>query len=63
MSDLFWLTDSQMERLKPFFPLSNGVSRVRDKGILNGIIFINRNGLRRLNAPSAYSPHKTHFNR
>jgi hypothetical protein len=21
MSDLFWLTEAQMERLKPFFPL------------------------------------------
>jgi transposase len=28
MSDLFWLTDAQMERLKPFFPRSHGVPRV-----------------------------------
>ncbi len=28
MSDLFWLTVAQMERLKPFFPLSHGVPRV-----------------------------------
>lgn len=28
MSDLSWLTDAQMERLKPFFPLSHGVPRV-----------------------------------
>ena len=28
MSDLFWLTDDQMARLKPFFPLSHGVPRV-----------------------------------
>lgn len=27
MGDLFWLTDVQMERLKPFFPLSHGVRR------------------------------------
>ena len=46
MSDLFWLTDEQMERLKPFFPLSHGVPRVDDKRVLSGIIFINRNGLR-----------------
>jgi len=24
MSDLFWLTDEQMERLRPFFPKSHG---------------------------------------
>ncbi|MCA3530908.1 MAG: IS5/IS1182 family transposase, partial [Paracoccus sp. (in: a-proteobacteria)] len=24
MSNLFWLTDEQMERLKPFFPKSHG---------------------------------------
>ena len=28
MSDLFWLTEAQMERLKPFLPLSHGVPRV-----------------------------------
>ena len=30
MSDLFWLTDAQLERLKPFFPLSHCVPRVDD---------------------------------
>ena len=28
MSDLFWLTDEQMERLRPFFPKSHGKPRV-----------------------------------
>ena len=46
MDDLFWLTEAQMERLKPFFPLSHGVPRVDDRRVLSGIIFINRNGLR-----------------
>ena len=59
MSDLFWLTDTQMERLKPFFPLSHGVPRVDDKRVLSGIIFINRNGLRWRDAPAVCSPHKT----
>ncbi|MCA3544001.1 MAG: IS5/IS1182 family transposase, partial [Rhodobacter sp.] len=27
MSNLFWLTDEQMERLKPFFPKSHGKPR------------------------------------
>lgn len=46
MSDLFWLTDDQLERMKPFFPLSHGKPRVDDRRVLSGIIFINRNGLR-----------------
>ena len=46
MSNLFWLTDEQMERLKPFFPKSHGTPRVDDWRVLNGLAFINRNGLR-----------------
>jgi transposase len=30
MSNLFWLTDAQMERLKPIFPQSHGKPRVDD---------------------------------
>ena len=30
MSDLFWLTDEQMERLRPFFPKSHGKHTVED---------------------------------
>ena len=63
MSDLFWLTEAQMERLKPFFPLSHGVPRVDDRRVLSGIIFINRNGLRWRDAPAAYGPPKTLYNR
>ncbi len=63
MSDLFWLTDAQMARLEPFFPMSHGKPRVDDRRVLSGIIFINRNGLRWRDAPSAYGPHKTLYNR
>ena len=63
MSDLYWLTDEQMERLKPFFPLSHGVPRVDDRRVLSGIIFINRNGLCWRDAPEVYGPHKTLYNR
>ena len=63
MSDLYWLTDEQMARLKPFFPLSHGVARVDDMRVLSGIIFINRNGLRWRDAPLDYGPHKTLYNR
>jgi len=63
MSDLFWLSDTQMARLKPFFPKSHGKPRVDDKRVLSGIIFINRNGLRWRDAPSEYGPPKTLYNR
>jgi transposase len=63
MSNLFWLTDEQMERLKPFFRKSHGKPRVDDRRVLSGIIFINRNGLRWCDAPREYGPHKTLYNR
>ena len=36
MSNLYWLTDAQMERLKPFFPKSHGKPRVDDRRVLSG---------------------------
>ena len=63
MSDLFWLTDEQIERLRPFFPKSHGRPRVDDRRVLSGIVFVNRDGLRWRDAPSAYGPHKTLYNR
>ncbi len=63
MSDLFWLTEEQIERLRPFFPRSHGKPRVDDRRVLSGIVFVNRNGLRWRHAPSAYGPHKTLYNR
>ncbi|MEZ5725438.1 MAG: IS5 family transposase [Paracoccaceae bacterium] len=63
MRNLFWLTDAQMARLKPFFPKSHGKPRVDDRRVLSGIIFINRNGLRWCDAPREYGPAKTLYNR
>ena len=63
MSNLFWLTDEQMARLRPFFPKSHGKPRVDDRRVLSGIIFINRNGLRWCDAPKEYGPAKTLYNR
>ena len=63
MSNLYWLTDAQMERLKPFFPKSHGKPRVDDRRVLSGIIFINRNGLRWCDAPKEYGPAKPLYNR
>jgi transposase len=45
MSNLYWLTETQMQRLRPYFPKSRGRARVDDRRVLSGIIFINRNGV------------------
>ncbi|MBB5684872.1 transposase [Sphingobium boeckii] len=63
MCDLYWLTDEQMARLEPFFPKSHGKPRVDDRGVLGGIIFVNRNVLRWRVAPREYGPAKTLYNR
>ncbi len=63
MSDLIWLSEAQMRRIEPYFPLSHGVPRVDDRRVLSGIIFVIRNGLRWRDAPRDYGPHKTIYNR
>lgn len=45
MSDLYWQTDEQMDRLRPFFPKSCSRLRVDDRRVLSGVILVNRNGL------------------
>ena len=51
MGDLIWLSDAQMRRIEPYFPLSHGVPRVDDRKVISGIIFVIRNGLRLWDAP------------
>ena len=63
MGDLIWLSDAQMRRIEPYFPLSHGVPRVDDRKVISGIIFVIRNGLRWRDAPKEYGPHKTIYNR
>lgn len=63
MSNLFWLTDKQMERLKPFLPKSHGKPRVGDRLVLGAIIFINRNGIRWCGAPREDGAPRTIYNR
>ena len=63
MSDLFWLSQSQLARIAPYFPLSHGIARVDDRRVVSGIIHVIRNGLRWRDAPRDYGPHKTLYNR
>jgi transposase len=59
MGDLFLLSEDQMARISPFFPLSHGVPRVDDRRVLSGIFYVIRNGLQWKDAPAGYGPHKT----
>jgi putative transposase len=63
MTEPFLLTEAQMARISPFFPLSHGVPRVDDQRVLSGIIYVIRNGLMWRDAPVSYGPHKTIYNR
>jgi transposase len=63
MSDLFLLSERQMARISPYFPLSHGVPRVDDQRVVSGIVYVIRNGLQWKDAPKAYGPHKTLYNR
>jgi transposase len=42
MRDLIWLSEAQMRRIEPYFPLSHGVPRVDDRRVISGIIFVIR---------------------
>ena len=63
MDDLFLLSEAQMRRIEPFFPLSHGIPRVDDRRVISGIVFVIKNGLRWRDAPAAYGLHKTIYNR
>ena len=63
MSDLIWLSEAQMRRIEPRLPLPRGVSRVDDRRVISGIIFVIHNGLRWRDAPKDHGPHKAIYNR
>lgn len=59
----FLLSEAQMRRIEPYFPLSHGVPRVDDRRIVSGIIYVIKHGLMWRDAPKEYGPHKTIYNR
>ena len=63
MRDLVLLSVEQMDRLSKHFPLPHGIPRVDDRRVVSGIVYVIRNGLRWKDAPAAYGPHKTLYNR
>ena len=63
MSDHYWLTQIQLDRIKPYFPLSHGIPRVDDLRVISGIIHVIKRGLQWRDAPAEYGPEKTLYNR
>jgi len=63
MSKLFYLSQEQFNRIKPYFPRSHGIPRVDDVRVISGIIYVIKNGLQWKDAPREYGPHKTLYNR
>ena len=63
MGEHFYLTEEQIGRIRPFFPLSRGVPRVDDRRVISGIIPVLKRGLQWRDAPAKYGPHKTLYNR
>ena len=63
MSDLYYLNESQLNLIKPYFPRSHGVARVDDLRVISGIIHVIKRGLQWRDAPKEYGPHKTLYNR
>ncbi|SEH67389.1 IS5/IS1182 family transposase, partial [Magnetospirillum fulvum] len=61
---LFWLTDEQFVRLASHLPTdTRGKARVDDRRVISGIIHVLKSGCRWVDAPSAYGPRKTLYNR
>jgi len=63
MSEPWLLSEAQMRRIEPFFPLSHGIPRVDDRRVVSGIVYVIKHGLMWRDAPKAYGPHKTIYNR
>ncbi|GLH28142.1 IS5 family transposase [Acetobacter pasteurianus] len=63
VSDVFLLSETQMRRIEPFFLQAHGIPRVDDRRVLSGIVYVIRNGRQWKDAPKAYDPHKTLYNR
>lgn len=63
MRDLYWLSETQLKVIRPYFSPSRGVARVDDLRVISGIIFVLKRGLQWREAPPEYGSHKTLYNR
>ena len=66
MPKLPLLSEAQMRRLEPFFPVQRGLRRVDDRRVSSGIIYVIRYGLQWKKwkyVPAGYGPPKTLYSR
>ena len=64
MSQGFWLSDAQWERLAPLLPNKpRGVPRVDDRRVISGIVVALQSDGRWIDVPTEYGPRKTLYNR
>jgi transposase len=75
MIRLFLLSERQMARISPYFPLSHGIARVDDRRVISGIVYVIRDAQHEAcegyirsqaqwkDAPRGYGPRKTLYNR
>ena len=62
--DQFWLTDEQFAKIAPHLPTNTrGKPRVDDRRVISGIVHVLKSGGRWVDAPAAYGPKKTLYNR
>jgi transposase len=62
--DHFWLTEAQFARLEALLPSgTRDKPRVDDRRVISGIVHVLKSGGRWVDAPEAYGPHKTLYNR
>ena len=63
-SSLFWLSDEQWRKIKPFLPTDvRGKDRVDDRRVISGILHILKSGCRWCDCPAEYGPPTTIYNR
>lgn len=64
MADPFWLDDDAWARIAPHLPYGRpGAPRVDDRRVISGILHVLKSGCRWRDAPPAYGPRTTLYNR
>ena len=52
-----------MAKISPYFPKPHEVPRADDRKVISGIVYVLKTGWQWQDAPKAYDPHKTLYNR
>lgn len=53
MSDLLLLSEAQMRRVDPYFPIAHGIARVHDRMVISGLMLILTTELREVAWPNS----------